>query len=288
MLKPFNYTGSKHKVLKQIYDLLGNNDINQFVEPFGGSGVVGLNINSKYPNIEKIYYNESNTDVYSLFRTLLNDHAYVVWSPETLMEEAPKNKEEYLALRDSYNKSENKYILDLFKLITTGFNNQIRFNKSGEFNTPYGDRKFNSNTLKQLVNLRKANGLGDLDHLFDYSNMKCSIFLDFIFSMESLDVESTFIYFDPPYLNSVATYTENDTWNETHFFKMTERLDELTKLGYKWGLSEMSENKGIKNELLMDWINSKGYAFKNIDLSYTNSSATKKVRSGKEIYIYNY
>ena len=68
------------------------------------------------------------------------------------------NRNQYLKLRDDfnqYNKRDDKYYLMLYVLIVYSFNNQIRFNKKGNFNLPVGKRDFNikmQNKLSKFIN----------------------------------------------------------------------------------------------------------------------------------------
>jgi site-specific DNA-adenine methylase len=58
------------------------------------------------------------------------------------------NKEGFEKLKNDYNNSKNSVLFLL--LIIFGFNNQIRFNKHGNFNLPVGKRDFNASLRKKL------------------------------------------------------------------------------------------------------------------------------------------
>ena len=67
---------------------------------------------------------------------------------------ADYNREKYLKLRDDFNSlavlGEIDYSM-LYILIVYSFNNQIRFNRKGEFNLPVGKRDFNSKMRSKVV-----------------------------------------------------------------------------------------------------------------------------------------
>jgi len=121
---PLNYEGNKFKLLPQLLPLFPQN-IDTFVDLFGGSFTVGMNIKA-----DKIIYNEFDTRIYDLVK-LLSTCDYE--SMQTLIMEiidyyklGKNTKEEYMKLRDNYNNT--KETLLLFVLSAFSFNYQIRFN----------------------------------------------------------------------------------------------------------------------------------------------------------------
>src|SRR5690554_4629707 len=65
-----------------------------------------------------------------------------------------------------------------------------------------------------------------------------------------------FIYLDPPYSNTTAIYNESRAfggWNIEHDNKLFQELNRLNELGIKWAMSNVLENKGIKNTHIEEW-----------------------------------
>ena len=63
---PFNYIGAKYKLLPQILPLFPK-EIKTFIDLFGGSGEVSLNVNA-----DKIIYNEKCKPLVNIFKNLDN------------------------------------------------------------------------------------------------------------------------------------------------------------------------------------------------------------------------
>lgn len=67
---------------------------------------------------------------------------------------AEYNKEKFLELREDFNSGIFSGKIDyalLYILMVYSFNNQIRFNRKGEFNLPVGKRDFNSKMRSKLI-----------------------------------------------------------------------------------------------------------------------------------------
>ena len=159
-----------------------------------------------------------------------------------------------------------------------GFNNQIRFNSKGGYNIPVGKRDFNSilkDNLNKFINRIKENDIEFLNEDFRQ------------FDWKSLN-RSDFVYLDPPYLISNATYNEQNGWTEKDELQLLDLLDELNSRGIRFALSNVIEHKGNVNEILKKW--SKKYKINYLDYSYKNSNYQKKDKKTKsvEVLITNY
>lgn len=297
-----NYTGGKYKLLKQIIPLLPN-DINVFVDLFCGGGNVGLNVNS---NIK--IFNDNQTNIINLFNTIKNNdinrifyciediieshqlsntyvNEYVAYDCESSKGLAEYNKNKFLGLRQEYNNyikvnSHDAFIRDmmLYTLIIYSFNNQIRFNKKNEYNIPVGKRDFNSNIRKNLINFKQKITNDNITFI----NMD---FRKFDFNILN---ERDFVYADPPYLLSNATYNEQGGWTEKDEKDLLRILDELDKNNIKFALSNVLESKGKENFILKEW--AKKYKINYLNYHYNNSNYQIKDKSQKniEVLITNY
>lgn len=133
-----------------------------------------------------------------------------------------ENREGYLKLREDYN-SGYKTPIKFYTLLCYAFNNQIRFNKNGEYNTPFGKNRssFNPTLREKFIDFHQR--VNDIDCIF--FNMPYEKFDFFEFH------NNDFVYCDPPYLNSIATYNEQSGWTEKHEALLLKILDELNEKG---------------------------------------------------------
>jgi DNA adenine methylase len=196
--------------------------------------------------------------------------------------QGPEGEDNYYRFRDEYYNAmpmEKRHPLDLFVLMAFSFNNQIRFaiNKNWKFNIPFGKNRssFNAKMRENLVNFVNA------------LHSKNCMFLSLDFMKVPID-KNVFVYADPPYLVSQATY--NDGWDEECEKRLLGRLKELDDMGGKFALSNVLENKGKVNEILNEWVEKNGYNIVHLNKSYSNSyySRKKKETATDEVLIMNY
>ena len=236
---PMNYTGGKHKLLPQIIPLFPK-EINTFVDLFTGGANVAINVDAK--NIVANDIDEKVIGVYKRFQELpIGDILHYVDNRIAAYELTKTNKEGYLEFREYYNKNERENNknepLDLFTLICYSFNNQIRFNSKGEYNMPFGkDRSsFNDSIRNNLIQFRER---------IENINFTCFDFREL--KVDKLK-EGDFVYCDPPYLITCATYNEQDGWNEQCERDLLALLDKVNERGVKFALSNALTNKGRTN-----------------------------------------
>lgn len=199
-------------------------------------------------------------------------------------DENEKNKyaDNYLKFRDFYNKSDNKDYKDLYTLTFFSFCNLIRFNSKNEFNMPFGNRCFikehetiinNAYNVLQNKNITFSNN-NAFNILKDIKNNNDNIF----------------IYCDPPYTNTTAIYNEQKAfggWSIEDDYKLFAELDRIDKLGVKFALSNVLENKGKINNHIYEWANKNKYRIIFLeDKQY--ASLGKGNANSKEILITNY
>ena len=71
------------------------------------------------------------------------------------------------------------------------------------------------------------------------------MFLDNI-SLENSD----FVYFDPPYSHSLATYNERNKWNNNDDLRLLAYCAKINQKGIKFGISNILLNKYLKRFIL--------------------------------------
>lgn len=294
---PIFYMGNKYDLL---YNLLmyfpREEDVNLFIDLFGGSGVVSVNV--PYKNV---VYNEINHNVTELLRLFQNykgeelvnhikkrideydmpNESMDVRQPTYDNVKFDKAQKSYLKFRKDYNKS-NKDYRDLFVLIHFSFCNLMRFNSKSEFNMPFGNRCFlYDEHAHNIISFHKV--INDKQIVFQDQDA-----LQYLESIKSN--QGQFIYLDPPYLNTMAIYNESRAfggWNIEHDYKMFSELDRLNDLGIKWAMSNVLVNKGKENNHLKEWAIKNNYTI--IDFENKQYSALGKGNAkSQEVLIINY
>ena len=171
----------------------------------------------------------------------------------------------------------------MYVVIVYAFNNQIRFNSTGKFNLPVGKRDFNARMQSKL------NDFIDKIHSANYKFV-CQDFRQF--NTGTL-TKKDFIYADPPYLITRATYNENEGWNDTTEYALLNFLDSINSIGVRFALSNVLSSSGKKNDILINWLNanSKDYTIIHLKHSYSNSNyhkINKNLDTDDEVLIINY
>lgn len=283
---PLNYTGGKYKLLQQIVPLLPDN-INTFVDLFGGGFNVGININSN-----KVIYNDTCKELVDLLKNFYtydfnyiydkiiktielyemsrsDIHGYEIYGCNSNDGLSNYNKLKYIKLRNDYNS--NQDWTKFYTLIAYSFSNQIRFNSKNIFNVACGKRDFNSSLqdkLKAFIEELHNKEIYFWNKDFRY----CNFFQD------------DFIYCDPPYYNSVANYNENNGWTEQDERDLLSFLDVVNSRGGKFALSN---NLKYNNQIIEEWI--KKYNTHYLNANYNNCNYHKKNKSADiEVLITNY
>ncbi len=300
-----NYIGGKYKLLPQILPLFPK-DINLFVDLFCGGCNVGINVecnkvlyNDIDPNLIYMYNTFKNLDkevIYDWIYQIIDEfglsctckHNYSYYNCESDNGLGAFNREGFLKLRKAFNNLTHSrsydyyYYVMLYVIIVYAFNNQIRFNGNGEFNLPVGKRDFNRKMHEKLSEF--------IDRLKEQDNeFTCVDFRSF--DIEQLGTDD-FVYVDPPYLITCATYIEQGGWDESHEKDLLNFLDNLNEKDVRFALSNVLRSKGKENQILLEWLKDRceRYNIINLNYSYSNSNyQTKDKLSGsEEVLITNY
>lgn len=274
---PMNYIGGKYKLLKQIVPLFPE-DIEVFVDLFCGGLDVSLNVKSNVkicndlePHIIDFYKNIQQSTGEEIHNKLMEIVKKYDLSKE--------NADGFNQLRKDYNANPN-YLM-FYSLIAHSFNHQLRYNSNGEFNMPFGK---NRSCYNEKLQERLKEFVDRIDNTFIFSN---SDFRKVEFKFK--DKDKVFVYVDPPYLITTATYNENGGWTEKEEVSLLRNLDKLNEVGIKFGLSNVITQNDKTNEILDEW--SKKYTIHDLNFNYGNSSYHKKDRSTsdtREVFICNY
>lgn len=268
-----NYIGGKYKILDSIIPTFPDK-IHSFVDLFAGGMNVGINVKA-----DTIYINDRVNyviDIYKYFRD--TDVDDLIQQIERRISEfglSSDNKESYINFRNSYNRT--RETLDLFILTCFSFNHNIRFNNSHEFNATFGMRSWNDSIKSNLIQFCKA--LHEKSIIFSSND-----FRDFDYSVLS---SGDLVYCDPPYLISVASYSDGNRgfggWKDEDDIALYTLLDELNSKDVLFALSNVTEHHGKQNDHLIEW--SKKYHTTFIDKQYTDCSYNVKDRYSKTVEV---
>lgn len=295
-----NYIGGKYKLLPQIMPFFPT-DADKVVDLFCGGCNVGINL-----SCNKVQFNDSNKYLMKMLDTfrrlpkdeiftwlygaidkynlsLVSKNGYEYYGCESSKGLGAFNKAGYNKLRKDFNEritQDDEYFLMLYLLVVYSFNNQLRFNKKGEFNLPVGKRDFNAKMQEKLERFLDRIKSGDYSFTNeDFRKIELDGFTD-----------KSFFYADPPYLISCATYNEQGGWTEKDEYDLLTYLEELDKKGIRFALSNVLESKGKKNEILAEWIKKhKKFKMISLDYDYSNSNYhTQREGITKEVLVLNY
>ena len=283
--------GNKKKLInKGLIDLFPK-DINTFYDLFAGSAIVSMNVEANKYFVYDIDYHLY--ELYAMFKVFSDDviirhiedriDEYGLARERTKRNEY-KDKEKieqykaaYMKLRTEYNKYQGANVLDFYTLMFYSFSQQFRFNSKGDFNMPCGNDCFSAKNREYISNGTK---------FFKRDNVKINNGDFQKLCVEELNKDD-FVYLDPPYFNTTATYNENNGWSEDDentLYSLCERLNENE---IKFGISNVFENKNTKNQKLIDWCDKNKWNVYTFD-KFTYMACGKSNSNAKEVFITNY
>ena len=233
-IPPFKTQGIKTKLVPLIKSTVDIAPDTVWVEPFMGSAVVGLNLaprNAVFADLNPhivCFYNhlKARTITADMVRAYLEEQGALL---------AEKDGEHYYLVRERFNREHNP--LDFLFLNRSCFNGMIRFNRSNEFNVPYGHKpqRFAKAYVTKIVNQVRhfEQALADNNWVF-----LCQSFEDTI----AMAGEDAFIYCDPPYIGRHVDFF--DSWDEEQEQQLK---DCLFTSGARFMLSTWDRNQYREN-----------------------------------------
>ena len=216
--KPFlKWAGGKTQLLDKFVNYfppeLAEGKIENYYEPFLGSGAVFFYIVQNYP-IKKAFLSDINEELVLTFKVVQKD-------PYNLIEElkglhnkyhslTEKEQESFFySIRDEYNSSKTTFdfkkhttlwanrAAKMVFLNKTCFNGLYRLNRKGEFNVPFG--RYKNPKILDVENIYNSSNVLQIADIFvtDFEKVKRRLSKKF------------FVYFDPPYrpLSKTASFT---------------------------------------------------------------------------------
>lgn len=234
---PLKIQGIKTKLVPIIKRNIIIDDTMVWVEPFMGSGVVGFNIAPK-----NAIFADSNPCIIDFYNAIKNGEItsnivrhFLEFEGEKLLE---KDEIYYQEVRDRFNKKRNP--LDFLFLNRSCFNGMMRFNKSNEFNVPYGHKP---NRFAKAYITKIVNQVAHVEKLLKTNNW---VFLCQSFQKTINEApKNAFIYCDPPYIGRHVDYY--DSWNEENEFLLKKLLIDSQKpfMLSTWDFNDFRKNEYI-------------------------------------------
>lgn len=275
-ISPIRYQGSKRSLVSLIQELAPQ-DCVRMIDAFGGSATVVLNM----PHLHRLYC-ESHTQVFNIVDALAaNDPRKTMQKIKRLVNKwclTNSSEQQFLDFRAHVNRKPDP--IAHYVLHRHAHSNLLRFNQNGEFNVPFGDRgligKWDS--VEQEIYTFHYNMLGVRRVNMRYGELLRRV-------RNSLD-SKTFIYFDPPYLASGANCY--DKWTVEYEQQLLRNLERLTELGVKWMLSNVTQHRHFRNDVLIKWLKQNKIRVVYPDKTYALANLHGDSHSTVEIIAMNY
>lgn len=221
---PIVIQGSKRKLLNFIFKNIHweNKKKGKWIELFLGSGIVFINA-LYHGKFKKAIINDINPHIIRLYEDIINKRINPRELKKSLIQKAKRlrkgDHDYYYELRDQFNEEPSSELLIFLNL--TCFQNLMRFNKKGEFNSPlYKDEArgvFNKNDISFSYFSNYAKRIKFLQELFQRIEIE-TYCLDFKELLRKASKED-FVYLDPPYLLKDITYFSK-TFGEKDFYEI--------------------------------------------------------------------
>ena len=221
---PLKYMGGKIKLLNFIKSAVPSRGVpGRWVEPFMGSGVVGLNLAMTASVSKQAVMSDTNQHVISLYQSIQNGEM----TPELVAEKLVKTDERirstdgayYYEIRDRFNSDHDP--IDLLLLSRLCFNGLMRFNRRGGFNAPFckNPERLTPDYIRMVAESVRgvAYRLSEGDWEFRASDYK-----DVLDGVKSGDL----VYLDPPYVD-LSTLYHNQVWNLKDEESLFDRVSNL-------------------------------------------------------------
>ena len=243
LIPPIKIQGKKTKIVPKIMEIADGilNDhpeIDTWVEPFLGSGVVAFNCPGK---IKKVIVNDINPHIIKFYKSVADG----IITPDKIREVFDIHNQNllkdgydyYNQIKDRFNQSFDT--MDFLFLTRTGFNGVMRFNNSGKWNVPFC--KLNNRLSKNVIE-DLASSVDELSRLFKSK--------DFTFYNQSFEEviesapENSIFYCDPPYYGLQVQYFKG--WGKEDEIRLNEMLKDKVFIYSTWLEDGIRENMMIK------------------------------------------
>ena len=242
IIPPIKIQGKKTKIVPKIMEiadgiLTDHPEIDTWVEPFLGSGVVAFNCPGR---IKKVIVNDINPHIIKFYKGVADG----IITPDKIREVFDIHNQNLLKDGyDYYNQIKDRFnqtfdTMDFLFLTRTGFNGVMRFNNSGKWNVPFC--KLNNRLSKNVIE-DLASSVDELSRLFKSK--------EFIFYNKSFEEviesapENSIFYCDPPYYGLQVQYFKG--WGKEDEIRLNEMLKDKVFIYSTWLEDGIRENPMI-------------------------------------------
>ncbi|MHB8396611.1 MAG: DNA adenine methylase [Thermoplasmataceae archaeon] len=233
-LRVIKYPGSKKSLLPDIRETYAGSGSGLFVDVFGGSGLVSLNMNAS-----RIVYNDLNRELVNLFAMVKENPAFMKESLERLLDVPAK----YAGPGQEPVEAEDSPAYYIMRRKARARNSQLLDRKSLSFLREGGTKKASGREIRAFETLyRFSTSFGGMGNTYGTAKEKSSYIylektlhdfrkiascvrrwkienLDFREVIAKYDGEGTFFYLDPPYQGKDwydMTFTRDDYIDMKH------------------------------------------------------------------------
>lgn len=242
IITPIKIQGKKTKIVPKIMEIADgllseHPEIDTWVEPFLGSGVVAFNCPGR---IKKVIVNDINPHIIKFYKGVADG----IITPDKIREVFNTHNQNllkdgydyYNQIKDRFNQSFDT--MDFLFLTRTGFNGVMRFNNSGKWNVPFCklNNRLSKNVIDDLVS-----SVDELSRLFKSK--------EFIFYNKSFEEviesapENSIFYCDPPYYGLQVQYFKG--WGKEDEIRLNEMLKDKMFIYSTWLEDGIRENPMI-------------------------------------------
>ena len=197
--------------------------IDQYFEPFLGSGALFLYLAQTKPRFKAIL-SDSNNDLINVYKSVRDNVHELVDVLEIHQSNYYRQPEEYYYhIRDIYSPANDiENACRLLFLNKTCYNGLYRVNKSGSFNVPHGTYKnpviCNRKKLQAFSEILKRTDAEIICNYYEHVTLRCR--------------RGDFIYLDPPYFPlSKTCYFKHYTKDEFGYLEQIILANEFKRLG---------------------------------------------------------
>ena len=245
IIPPIKSQGIKTKLVPWINDLILQSGLDlqhaNWIEPFFGTGVVGLNtivggnriVGDTNPHIISFYESLQNGDI-----TPQNMRSYLELEGQHLCESAEDGYVHFREIKNRFNSKHSSF--DFIFLSRAGFNGMMRFNRKGEWNIPFCKK---ANRFAPAYITKICNQIHHIAHIIRQKEWEFNN-VDFIQTIERAK-PGDIIYCDPPYFGRYVDYYNG--WTEQN---EVELFEALSRTPAKFILSTWHHNDYRSNEMI--------------------------------------
>ena len=239
LVPPLKCQGIKTKLVPAIKEIADTRQYDRWVEPFCGSGVVALNIQPR-----KALLADTNIHIIRLYREIQAGAVTPTLVRSYLTEHGEQLRKQgepyYYEVRSRFNDAPTS--LDFLFLNRSCFNGIIRFNRKGQFNTPYGHKP---ERFAQAYVTKITNQVGRIAKVITAAgeNWEFAVadFRETLAKARSGD----FVYADPPYAGRHVDYF--NSWSDGDEDALAQQLASLRCdfILSTWHSNEFRKNAAI-------------------------------------------